>query len=115
MLLNRKELNYKDGLWYESLIESSNIIRVDYNTTQNKLYVYFKNKQVYSYTNVTKELYEQFENADSQGKFFIKNIRSNPNKYPYAFEFKFTDGELNEMNESIKEHKEKLKNEKSDS
>ena len=108
MLLNKKEIDYKDGLWLETVFESSNILKTDYNTTQNKLYVYFNRGQVYSYTNVSKDLHERFLNAESQGKFFINEIKKNPDKYPFAKEFTITEGEINELKENIEKYKEKL-------
>ena len=47
-----------------------------------------------------------FENADSQGKFFISNIKKNPNKYPFAKEYKLTETEINNAKQIIKEHNE---------
>ncbi|MFW5847617.1 MAG: KTSC domain-containing protein [bacterium] len=89
--------------------DSSNIIMSDYFTKTNKLYIYFSKGIVYSYYNVDKEMYEKFENAESQGKFFAKNLRVNEN-YPYSKEFKLREYEINDIKKIINEAKSETKN-----
>lgn len=55
-------------------IQSSNIIRSEYDTQTKKLLVTFKNGVVYEYSDVPHQLYTQFRVAPSQGSFFSSKI-----------------------------------------
>lgn len=55
-------------------INSSNLSKTEYDTESKKLIVEFKNGIKYEYSEVPHQLYTQFRNAESQGKFFISNI-----------------------------------------
>lgn len=56
---------------------SSTIIQSVYYQDNNFLYIFFKGGNVYSYQPISKELYDGFEKAESQGKYLNKNIKSN--------------------------------------
>lgn len=58
-------------------IESSNIVRTEYDTLTKKLITEFKNGVRYEYEDVPHQLYTQFRSAESQGNFFNKNISKN--------------------------------------
>jgi hypothetical protein len=58
-------------------VNSSHIADVAYNEADQTLIVTWKNGRRYEYTNVPKNLYEEFLSAPSQGKFFNENIRNN--------------------------------------
>lgn len=55
-------------------IESSNIVRTEYDTLSKKLLVKFKHGGSYVYDDVPHQIYTQFRLAPSQGSFFSKNI-----------------------------------------
>jgi len=55
-------------------VESSNIVRTEYDTSTKKMITEFKNGVRYEYENVPHEKYTQFRMAESQGNFFNKNI-----------------------------------------
>jgi hypothetical protein len=55
-------------------IESSNLVRTEYDTLSKKMIAEFKNGTRYEYENVPHEKYTQFRLSESQGNFFNKNI-----------------------------------------
>lgn len=61
-------------------INSSNIVHASYNTELKELTMIFKNGSIYLYNNVPWEVFVQLRQSESQGKFFIKEIKD---KYPY--------------------------------
>ena len=67
------------------------------------MYLAFNRGQTYSYGNVDMELYEKFENAESQGKFFREHISKHPDLYPYRKEFSLYPHELEDIREVIDE------------
>lgn len=61
-------------------IDSSNLVKTEYDTETSKLVVEFKNGVKYEYEEVPHKVYTQFRMAESQGKFFNSNI-SKAHKY----------------------------------
>ena len=55
-------------------IESSNIVRTEYDTETKKMLVEFKHGLKYEYDEVPHLTYTQFRSAKSQGSFFTKEI-----------------------------------------
>lgn len=55
-------------------IKSSNIKKTEYDTESKDLIVEFNNGLKYEYKNVPHNLYTQFRNSESQGKFFSTEI-----------------------------------------
>ena len=55
-------------------IDSSNLVRTEYDTVSKKMIAEFKNGTRYEYENVPHEKYTQFRMSQSQGNFFNKNI-----------------------------------------
>jgi hypothetical protein len=55
-------------------IESSNIVRTEYDTETKKMLVEFKHGLKYEYDEVPHLIYTQFRSAKSQGSFFTKEI-----------------------------------------
>jgi len=58
-------------------INSSNLLRTEYDTETKKLVVEFKNNIRYEYDDVPHQIYTQFRGAESQGKFFNSKISKN--------------------------------------
>jgi len=58
-------------------VESSNIVRTQYDTTTKKMIAEFKNGSKYEYVDVPHEKYTQFRMAQSQGTFFNNYISKN--------------------------------------
>jgi len=113
MILERKELT--DTETSETIVEgyydSSNIIKSIYLPKNQTLFIIFKKGIVYSYSNVDSILYIGFQDADSQGVYFYKNIAKNPICLCYR-EYKLYEFEKKEIFTLIEERKEILEEEK---
>ena len=55
-------------------IESTNIVRTEYDTTTKKMIAEFKNGTKYEYEDVPHNVYTKFRLAESQGKYFTTDI-----------------------------------------
>ena len=55
-------------------VQSSNIVRTQYDTITKKMIAEFKNGVRYEYDDVPHQIYTQFRMAESQGKYFNLNI-----------------------------------------
>jgi len=108
MIVEEKKFENKDAsvIYYEGLYDSSNILGTTYFPLKNTLYISFNRGGVYSYTNIDAELYQNFKDAESQGKFFAKTIKSQPEKYHYHKEFTLYPHELEDMREVVEKSKE---------
>ena len=57
-------------------VESSNVDRIGYDSTNKIAYVLFLNRSMYGYMDVPEEAFESLKNADSVGSHFCRNFRS---------------------------------------
>jgi hypothetical protein len=55
-------------------IDSSNIVRTEYDTETRKMIAEFKNGSKYEYEDVPHNIYTRFRMAESQGKYFNVEI-----------------------------------------
>ena len=55
-------------------VQSSNLVKTEYDTETKKLVVEFKNGSKYEYDAVPHQIYTQFRLSESQGKFFTSKI-----------------------------------------
>jgi hypothetical protein len=55
-------------------IDSSNIVRTEYDTETGKMIAEFKNGSKYEYEDVPHNVYTKFRMAESQGKYFNVEI-----------------------------------------
>ena len=55
-------------------IESSNLVKTEFDTETGSLIVEFKNGHKYEYVDVPHKLYVEFRSSESQGKFFSSKI-----------------------------------------
>ncbi len=55
-------------------IESSNLVKTEYDTITKKMIAEFKNGMKYEYEEVPHQLYTSFRSSESQGKFFNTSI-----------------------------------------
>lgn len=55
-------------------VKSNNIKRTEYDTSEKTMLVEFNNGFKYEYSEIPHEIYTKFRMAESQGKFFAKNI-----------------------------------------
>ena len=55
-------------------VESSNIVKTEYDTETKKMITEFKNGMRYEYDGVPHQKYTEFRSSQSQGNFFNKNI-----------------------------------------
>jgi KTSC domain len=63
-----------DGTKIINEIESTNIVRTEYDTTTKKMIAEFKNGTRYEYEDVPHNVYTKFRMAESQGKYFTTDI-----------------------------------------
>ena len=56
-------------------VTSSNIKSVGYDAELSILYVQFHGGKLYAYKGVSKEVYDEFLNAESIGKYFMSQIK----------------------------------------
>ena len=61
-------------------VESSNIVRTEYDTITKKMIVEFNNGLSYEYSDIPHQIYTKFRLSPSQGKFFMSEIAK---KYTY--------------------------------
>jgi len=103
MLLERKEYKRETNktTLIEAFYDSSNIVKTNYIPEQNFMFIFFKGGSVYSYSNIDRELYEKFENCESQGKFFIAEIKKKPQIYNYLKEYKLYEFEKQDISDII--------------
>lgn len=79
--------------------DSSTILQTVYYEDKQFLYIFFKKGNVYSYQPITKEIYQGFENAESQGKYLNMYVKKNP-AIAYRKETSLKEFELKSMIES---------------
>lgn len=108
MLVEEKTFKESDGSigYYEAIFDSSNILQTTYFPKQNRLYISFNRGGVYSYENVDNEKYEEFKTAESQGKYFIEEIKKKSDKHPYRKEFSLYPEEIKDLKEERDNKKE---------
>ena len=108
MLIEEKTIKENDGSigYYEAIFDSSNILQTTYFPKQNRLYISFNRGGVYSYENVDNEKYEEFKTAESQGKYFIEEIKKKSDKHPYRKEFSLYPEEVKDLKEERDNKKE---------
>jgi hypothetical protein len=58
-------------------VQSSNIVRTEYDTLTKKLIAEFKNGVRYEYEDVPHQKYTEFRSASSQGNYFNVSISKN--------------------------------------
>jgi hypothetical protein len=63
-----------DGTKIINEIESTNIVRTEYDTITKKMIAQFKNGTRYEYEDVPHNVYTKFRLAESQGKYFTTDI-----------------------------------------
>ena len=105
MLVSEKKFQEEDGSigYYDAVYESSNILQTTYFPASNLLYISFQRGGVYSYANVSEEMYEEFKSAESQGKYFQSNIKNQPEKFPFRKEYTLYPDEVKELKEVVDE------------
>lgn len=106
MLVERKEiLNEDKSIGYiEAIFNSDNVLKTTYFPKAERLYIAFSRGHTYSYGNIPKELYDEFENAESQGKFFHAKI-NNKVKHPTRKEFTLYPHEVKELKQIVEDNK----------
>lgn len=105
MLVERKEFSNDDGSigYIESVFNSDNVLKTTYFPNTNRLYISFCRGQTYSYGNVDLEIYNEFEKAESQGKFFHKKL--NNSSYPFRKEFTLYPNEVKDLKQIVENNK----------
>lgn len=112
MLVKEKIVKEEDEVgYYDAIFDSSNILQTTYFPQQERLYISFNRGGVYSYQNITKEKYEEFKNAESQGKYFIKEIKNKSDEHPYRKEFSLYPEEIKNLKEERDNKKKEIEEE----
>ena len=78
MLVKRDEVLNEDGSigYVESVFKSENILKITYFVDAHRLYIAFSRGDTYVYENISPEFYQEFEDAESNGKFFHKRLKN---------------------------------------
>jgi hypothetical protein len=71
MAITREEIQ---GTKILNEVDSSNLVRTEYDTVTKKMIAEFKNGLRYEYEDVPHQTYTSFRTAKSQGSFFNKSI-----------------------------------------
>ena len=102
MLIERKEiLNEDQSIGYiESIFNSDNVLKTTYFPKAQRLYIAFSRGQTYRYDNFPMDIYNEFEKAESQGKFFHSKIKNNKEFIYYKY-FTLCPSEINEIKKII--------------
>lgn len=103
MVVDKKIFKDDDGSvgWIEATYNSSNILGSIYFPKTETLYISFNAGYSYKYINVNNNIYSEFENSESQGKYFSSSMR----KLQYSKEFKLFESEILEAKQKIEEWK----------
>lgn len=105
MLVERKEYKENDEIGYiESVFASENILKTTYFPKNQRLYIAFSRGHTYSYGNISPEMYDEFENCDSQGKFFHHKINNNK-VHPARKEFTLYPNEVKDLKQIVESNK----------
>ncbi len=89
-LLTENDINYFD---------SSNILFSYYNNTTFSLHICFVNGQSYKYNNVLPNINQSFNDAKSQGKYFVEVIKP---KYSFVKDKKYSKFEIDSIMSAVK-------------
>jgi hypothetical protein len=110
MLIERKEILNEDKStgYIEAVFNSDNVLKTTYFPQAQRLYIAFSRGHTYSYGNVSREMYNEFEAADSQGKYFHAKI-NNKTKFPTRKEFTLYPSEVQGLKETVKNKMSELK------
>lgn len=102
MLLERIDHKEEDDSigYIESIFNSGNVLKTTYFPKTNLLYIAFSRGDTYSYGNISQEMYDEFEQAESQGKYFHRKI-NNKLAYPFKREFSLYPTEVKNIKEII--------------
>ena len=106
MLVERKEYK-EDGTdltYLESVFKSENILSTTYFPHSHRLYIVFSRGDMYRYENIPPEFYQDFEDADSHGKFFHKHIKNRDSTH-YRREYKLLPYEIEGLKKIVESHK----------
>jgi len=105
MLVSREEVLNEDGSigYIESVFKSENILKIIYFIESQRLYISFSRGDTYRYENIGLDFYQDFEDADSNGKFFHSKIKP---RYPASREFTLSPYEIEGFRKTIEEHEE---------
>jgi len=103
MLVERKEILNEDKStgYIEAVFNSDNVLKTTYFPGIQRLYIAFSRGHTYSYGNVSREMYNEFEASDSQGKFFHSKI-NNKKAHPTRKEFTLYPSEVQGLKETVK-------------
>jgi hypothetical protein len=93
-----------------TILDSSNILKAVYVVESSILFIYFSSGTVYKYNNVDQETHRQLIEAESHGKFFNKEIKKNPDKFPHTKYVTLKDFEIKDLQLIIENYRAKQEN-----
>jgi hypothetical protein len=64
-------------------LKSARILEVQYDAETQEMWITFVRGGKYKYSNVTEDIYIALVTAESPGRIFDQEIKSNPSKYPF--------------------------------
>ena len=111
MLIERKEyVDEETGTvgYIEAVFNSGNVLKTTYFPNNQRLYIAFNRGHTYSYGNISREMYDEFEASDSQGKYFHEKI-NNKLKFPTRKEFTLYPNEIKDLKNIVEEFNENNK------
>tara|TARA_B100000700_G_scaffold101966_1_gene114954 strand:+ start:6440 stop:6688 length:249 start_codon:yes stop_codon:yes gene_type:complete len=73
-MAKKKQPSRTRPVWHLDVV-SSNIDKASYNFEKEKLLIKFRNGTKYAYEDVSLDEFIEFSKADSQGQWFMENIR----------------------------------------
>ncbi len=62
---------------------SSNLKSIGYDELNQVLEIEFQDNSVYQYSRVPLTIYKKLMSSESKGSYFAKEVRKNPERYPY--------------------------------
>ena len=106
MLVERKEYKEEESgqTYIESVFKSENILSTTYFPHSQRLYIAFSRGDMYRYENISPEFYQEFEEAESNGKFFHARIKNKESTH-YSREYKLLPYEVEGLRKIVENHK----------
>lgn len=106
MIVERKQFQEEDGSlgYIECVYSSGNVLKTTYFPNNKRLYIAFNRGHTYSYGNIDPKQYQEFEEAESQGKFFHKKINGNK-MHPARKEFTLYPNEVKDLKQIVEDNK----------
>jgi len=106
MIVERKQFQEEDGSlgYIECVYSSGNVLKTTYFPNNQRLYIAFNRGHTYSYANISPKQYQDFEEAESQGKYFHRKINNNVSHVARK-EFTLYPNEVKDLKQIVEDNK----------